>query len=161
MRDTWGKELTDLWEVHIIELTKALQGTPVDDWIRLFNAREEADLAMIAVKNEGMAEAIRMVKNMSIRKSLRWLYDDYWKAKRDRWAEDDYIRDEGIAIGRKEGMAEGMADSILTLLENIGDVPVDLREKIVSRKDKTVLEQWLLSASEAQNIEQFRQKENL
>ncbi|MBP3474698.1 MAG: PD-(D/E)XK nuclease family transposase [Lachnospiraceae bacterium] len=161
MRDTWGKELTDLWEVHIIELTKALQGTPVDDWIRLFNAREEADLAMIAVKNEGMAEAIRMVKNMSIRKSLRWLYDDYWKAKRDRWAEDDYIRDEGIAIGRKEGMKEGMSASILTLLENMGEVPADLREKIVSQQDKTVLEQWLLSASEAQNIEQFRQKENL
>lgn len=153
MRDTWGKELTDLWEVHIIELTKALQGTPVDDWIRLFNAREEADLAMIAVKNEGMAEAIRMVKNMSIRKSLRWLYDDYWKAKRDRWAEDDYIRD--------EGMKEGMSASILTLLENMGEVPADLREKIVSQQDKTVLEQWLLSASEAQNIEQFRQKENL
>lgn len=56
---------------------------------------------------------------------------------------------------------EGMAGSILTLLEKMGDVPVDLREKIISQKDKAVLEQWLLSASEVQNIEQFRQKENL
>lgn len=56
---------------------------------------------------------------------------------------------------------EGMTGSILTLLEKMGYVPVDLREKIISQKDKAVLEQWLLSASEVQNIEQFRQKENL
>lgn len=161
LRDIEGKDLTDLWEVHIIELTKALKGAPVDDWIRLFNAREEADLAMITAKNEGIVEAIRMVKHMSIRKSLRWLYDDYWKAKRDRWAEDDYIRDEGIAIGRDEGITEGMADSILTLLEYVGEVPTDLKEKIASQKDKAVLEQWLLSASKAQSIGQFRQKELL
>lgn len=157
LRDIMGKDLTDLWEVHIIELTKALKGTPVDDWIRLFNAREEADLAMIAVKNEGMAEAIRMVKHMSIRKSLRLIYDDYWKAKRDRWAEDDYIRDEGIAIGR----TEGIAGSILTLLENTGDVPEDLREKIVAQKDKTILDQWLLAASGIQDVRVFRERTGL
>lgn len=150
LRDAQGEELTDLWEVHIIELTKALKGSPVDDWIRLFNAREEADLSMIAVKNEGMAEAVRLVKTMSIRKSLRWLYDDYWKAKRDRWAEDDYIREEGIT--------EGIAGSILTLLGSAGNVPPDLREKIVSQKDRAVLEQWLLAASEAENIKAFRER---
>lgn len=150
LRDAKGEELTDLWEVHIIELTKALKGSPVDDWIRLFNAREEADLSMIAVKNEGMAEAVRLVKTMSIRKSLRWLYDDYWKAKRDRWAEDDYIREEGIT--------EGIAGSILTLLGSAGNVPPDLREKIVSQKDRAVLEQWLLAASEAENIKAFRER---
>lgn len=150
LRDAQGEELTDLWEVHIIELTKALKGSPVDDWIRLFNAREEADLSMIAVKNEGMAEAVRLVKTMSIRKSLRWLYDDYWKAKRDRWAEDDYIREEGIT--------EGIAGSILTLLGSAGNVPPDLREKIVSQKDRAVLEQWLLAASEAENVKAFRER---
>lgn len=150
LRDAQGEELTDLWEVHIIELTKALKGSPVDDWIRLFNAREEADLSMIAVKNEGMAEAVRLVKTMSIRKSLRWLYDDYWKAKRDRWAEDDYIREEGIT--------EGIAGSILTLLGSAGNVPPDLREKIVFQKDRAVLEQWLLAASEAENVKAFRER---
>ena len=38
LRDSEGRDLTDLWELHIIELTKALKGTPLDDWIRLFNA---------------------------------------------------------------------------------------------------------------------------
>lgn len=122
-----------------------------------FSCTEEADLAMITAKNEGMAEAVKMIKNMSIRKSLRLIYDDYWKAKRDRWAEDDYIRDEGIAVGR----TEGIADSILTLLGNIGDVPADLREKIVSQKDKAVLEQWLLAASGIQDIRVFRERTGL
>lgn len=108
---------------------------------------------MIMAKNEGMAEAIRMVKHMSIRKSLRLIYDDYWKAKRDRWAEDDYIRDEGIA--------EGMADSILTLLESVGEVPADLKEHIISQKDKAVLEQWLLAASGIQDVRVFRERTGL
>lgn len=112
---------------------------------------------MIMAKNEGMAEAIRMVKHMSIRKSLRLIYDDYWKAKRDRWAEDDYIRDEGISIGR----TEGMADSILTLLESVGEVPADLKEHIISQKDKTVLEQWLLAASGIQDVRVFRERTGL
>jgi len=44
LRDEDGEELTDLLEVHIIELKKELKGTgAVEDWIRLFNAQSLED----------------------------------------------------------------------------------------------------------------------
>ena len=162
LRDSEGRDLTDLWELHIIELTKALKGTPVDDWIRLFNAESEEELDMITTKNEGITEAINVLKSMSLRRPLKALFEDYMKAKRDRWDEDEYIRDEGIAIGeergRSEGIAIGSSTAILTILEQKGTVPTDLRERIQSQKDETVLKQWLLAAASAMDIENFREK---
>ena len=166
LRDSEGKDLTDLWELHIIELTKALKGTPVDDWIRLFNAEREEELDMITTKNEGITEAINLLKSMSLRRPLKALFEDYMKAKRDRWDEDEYIRDEGIAIGRNEGIAIGKSEGvaigrssdILTLLEQKGTVPADIRERILSQKDEAVLKQWLLVAASAGDIENFREK---
>ena len=182
LRDSEGRDLTDLWELHIIELTKALKGTPVDDWIRLFNAESVEELDMITTKNEGITEAINVLKGMSLRRPLKALFEDYMKAKRDRWDEDEYIRDEGIAIGRSEGIAigksegiaigeergrsegiaigrtEGSSTAILTILEQKGTVPADLRERILTQKDETVLKQWLLAAASAGDIENFREK---
>ncbi|MGN0727780.1 MAG: PD-(D/E)XK nuclease family transposase, partial [Anaerovoracaceae bacterium] len=154
LRDSEGRDLTDLWELHIIELTKALKGTPVDDWIRLFNAEREEELDMITTKNEGITEAINVLKSMSLRRPLKALFEDYMKAKRDRWDEDEYIRDEG----RSEGIAIGSSTAILTILEQKGTVPADLRERIQSQKDETVLKQWLLAAASAGDIENFREK---
>ena len=109
---------------------------------------------MITTKNEGITEAINVLKAMSLRRPLKALFDDYMKAKRDRWDEDEYIRDEGIAIGR----TEGSSTAILTILEQKGTVPADLRERILTQKDETVLKQWLLDAASAMNIESFREK---
>ncbi|MDD6628486.1 MAG: PD-(D/E)XK nuclease family transposase, partial [Lachnospiraceae bacterium] len=150
LRDSEGRDLTDLWELHIIELTKALKGTPVDDWIRLFNAESEEELDMITTKNEGITEAINVLKSMSLRRPLKALFEDYMKAKRDRWDEDEYIRDEGIAIGS--------STAILTLLEQKGIVPADIRERILSQRDEAVLKEWLLAAASAEDIENFREK---
>ena len=121
---------------------------------------------MITTKNEGITEAINVLKSMSLRRPLKALFDDYMKAKRDRWDEDEYIRDEGrsegIAIGeergRSEGVAIGSSTAILTLLEQKGTVPADLRERILSQKDETVLRQWLLAAASAGDIENFCKK---
>ena len=150
LRDSEGRDLTDLWELHIIELTKALKGTPVDDWIRLFNAESEEELDMITTKNEGITEAINVLKSMSLRRPLKALFEDYMKAKRDRWDEDEYIRDEGIAIGS--------STAILTILEQKETVPADLRERILTQRDEAILKEWLLAAASAEDIENFREK---
>lgn len=91
---------------------------------------------------------------MSLRRPLKALFDDYMKAKRDRWDEDEYIRDEG----RSEGVTIGSSTAILAILEQKGTVPADLRERILTQKDETVLKQWLLDAASAGDIENFREK---
>ena len=128
----------------------------------LFNAESVEELDMITTKNEGITEAINVLKSMSLRRPLKALFEDYMKAKRDRWDEDEYIRDEGIAIGeergRSEGIAIGSSTAILTLLEQKGIVPADIRERILSQRDEAILKQWLLAAASAEDIENFREK---
>lgn len=102
-RDKKGRQFTDLFELHIIELTKELKGEELlDDWIRLFNAKGLEDLSMIKTKNSGIIEAVELVKRMSLGKKFRLAYEEYVRARRDRWAEDEYVKD----LGREEGRAE-------------------------------------------------------
>lgn len=76
LRSRNGKELTDLFEVHVIEPRKQLSDTDAaSDWIRLFNARDEEELKMIMSKNAGMTEAVEVLRTMSLGKTLRYLYE--------------------------------------------------------------------------------------
>lgn len=89
-------------------------------------------------------------------RTLRWICDDYWRAKRDRWDEDEYVRDEGIAIGK--------AESIIQLLKHINTnkkLPQDLTDKIKSEKSNETLDRWFQTAMKAENISDFREKANL
>ena len=64
---------------------------------------------MIHTENTGILEAIKEIKQMSLSKGLRALYDAHMKEIRDRNARDDYVRDEGIAIGENRGIIIGQA----------------------------------------------------
>ena len=164
LRNREGEELTDLWEVHIIELGKELTGNRIDDWIRLFNATSQEEIDQIAEQNGRMRDVAEVVRQMGLIRTIRWFYDGYWRAKRDRWAEDEYVRDEGIAIGEARGRAEGKAEDIIHLLENAGrgeTLPERLIQRIKSQKDEEVLKRWLLSAARAETVAQFIEQENL
>lgn len=158
LRDKNGKDLTDLFEVHIIELRKKLNGmNAVNDWIRLFNAESEEDLKMIKSKSVGIMEAIEELKTMSLGKSLRYLYEEHLRAVRDRRAEDEYVWDLGKAEGIAVGKAEGKAESILQLLGELGDVSTELSGKVMAEKDLDKLNRWLKTAARAESLQQFEE----
>ncbi len=149
LRSKSGTELTDLFEIHVIELRKQLSGTDaVSDRIRLFNAGDEEDLKMIMTKNVGMTEAMEVLRTMSLSKSLRYLYEERLKAIRDRNAQDEYVMDQGIA--------KGMAMATLQLLNGVGDVPAELTDKIMAEKDIDTVKKWLAMATESKNLQQSR-----
>lgn len=107
MRNPQGGELTNLLEMHFIELRKDLQGeSPIHDWICLFNAQSKEDLAMLKHKSAGLNEAVEAIEVLSLSRSLRWMFNQHLKAKRDRWAEDEYVRDQGRAEARKSYATE-------------------------------------------------------
>ena len=68
------------------------------------------------------------------------------------------IKKEGYEEGHASGLQEGRVSAIFTILEQKGTIPTDLRERILSQKDETVLKQWLLTAASAEDIEAFREK---
>ena len=113
LRDREGKEFSDLFEVHIIELKKMLTGGgAVDDWIRLFNAGSLEELNGMKTNNAGIEMAKELMREMSLSRNLRWLYESHMKAVRDRRAEDAFVREEGREEGRKEGEAKKLVSQV-------------------------------------------------
>lgn len=163
MRNRDGREFSDVWEIHIVELGKELQGSgAAEDWIRLFNAQREEDLEMIRVKNVGMMEAIEALREMSLSKAMRYRREVNLKLRRDRKAEDDYIRhcgrEEGKAEGKAEGKVEGKAEDVLLLLGELGHIPQDVEARIKNEKNPDILSGWLGAAAKAGSMGQFRER---
>lgn len=56
---------------------------------------------------------------------------------------------------RRISKAEGMAEGILKLLEDMGPVTEEVRKKILAESDLEILAKWLKKAAKAESIEQF------
>ena len=68
----------------------------------MFNAREDSDFAMIKKHTLGIEEAMRVIRQMSLRRRIKWEFEQRQKDWRDRHAQDEYVRDQGRAEGRQE-----------------------------------------------------------
>ncbi len=152
LRDETGHEYSDMLEIRVIELNKPLNGTdPMDDWIRLFNAKteEELDMLQTTTKNRGILEAIKEVRIMNLGKTMRALYEGHMKQIRDQYARDEYVRTEGIEQGMEQGIEQGMAQGIEQGMEQVNRLNLrlieDNRLEDLKRaaEDKTYLEKLL------------------
>ena len=59
---------------------------------------------------------------------------------------------------QEELKAEGMAEEILEVLEEYGEVPGKLKERILEKKSLPILKCWLKAAVKADSIEAFEQE---
>ena len=75
-----------------------------------------------------------------------------------RFEIEQKIRREGIKEGKAVGKAEGKAEDILDLLSELGDIPLSVKDKIISQKDMHILRTWLKLAAKAEDIQDFVQK---
>ena len=75
------------------------------------------------------------------------------------------VGDANYKAGKTEGLAEGkslgMAEAILTLLEDLGEVSNSLRCRIEHETDKVSLQKWLKTAAGSESIEEFMERINL
>ena len=71
------------------------------------------------------------------------------------------IRADEFRIGKDAGKTEGKAEYVLDLLEDLGEIPVGLREKILSETDLALLNQWHKQAAKAGTIREFIEKAGL
>lgn len=63
--------------------------------------------------------------------------------------------------GRTEGLVKGKTDSVLELLEELGNVPEDLRETIQKETDLEKLKAWHKISAKAESMEEFREKSGI
>ncbi len=103
---------------------------------------------MIKTKNAGILEAREVLRTLNLSNPLRRMYEMHLKAVRDRQAEDAYVRD----LGR----AEGKAEAVLELLEELEAVPEKLQKEILSQRDTDTLRTWHKAAAKATSLEEWR-----
>ncbi|MDE6421582.1 MAG: hypothetical protein K2K87_13820, partial [Lachnospiraceae bacterium] len=64
---------------------------------------------------------------------------------------EERIREEGIA----EGITQGKINDILDLLNDLGEIPPVLKERIPSQRDAATLRTWLKLAAKAESVAEF------
>ena len=69
---------------------------------------------------------------------------------------------EGIAEGKAEGIAEGKTEAVLEMLlelmNDLGEIPDELRNRITSEKDLETLKKWLRLAAISESLDEFLEK---
>ena len=89
-----GVELTDIIEIHTIELEKLppdTDGTELYDWASFIAAGSEEEMAVVAERNPQVGKAVMKFRELSADERTRELYERREKARRDaamreKWA---------------------------------------------------------------------------
>ena len=61
----------------------------------------------------------------------------------------------------RDERAEGKAESVIELLQEIGPIPEQLQERIINEKDMSLLLKWLKLAAKSESIQQFEENMQL
>ena len=80
-----------------------------------------------------------------------------------RAAEFEYGKEEGLAEGikrgreegTKEGIEQGNRQSLLILLSELGEIPENIRNRVLQEKNADILHKWMKEAARAENLEEF------
>ena len=101
-----------------------------------------------------LQDAVRNVKASREMEERYMLLEELLKEEREKGRIEG--KAEGKAEGKVEGKVEGKAESILELLSDLGEVPEELRKKILGEKDLDILKSYLKKASASKTIEEFQ-----
>ena len=66
--------------------------------------------------------------------------------------------DQRAAEGKAEGRTEGKAESILELLSDLGEVSLQLSNRIMKEDNAEILSKWLRLAAKAESVEAFEKQ---
>ena len=66
---------------------------------------------------------------------------------------EEMLRDE-----RAEGKAEAVLEMLLELMNDLGEIPDELRNRITSEKDLETLKKWLRLAARSESLDEFWEK---
>ena len=66
--------------------------------------------------------------------------------------------EEMLRIKEKKWKAEGKAEAVIELLEDIDTVPDEIKEKILNESDLEVLRKWHKAAAKTDTMEEFLAK---
>lgn len=80
----------------------------------------------------------------------QWNWDDAMAVER----EEAYA--EGVNQGIAQGIAQGISQDILSLLEDLGEIPEDIQTRILAEENPDILRAWHKAAARAKSFTDFR-----
>ncbi|MDR3586490.1 MAG: Rpn family recombination-promoting nuclease/putative transposase [Desulfosporosinus sp.] len=141
--DETGYRLTDILEVHFLEIVKLAdleiqrdENDHVVEWMEFLDAKSKGVIEMLAEKNKDIKKAYDLLQIISKDEKSRMLYD-----AREAELRDQLTRIKSAEIkGRAEGKAEGKAETICQYLEaNFGIESQALQETVRTIADLDTL----------------------
>ncbi|MGL5438105.1 MAG: 3-isopropylmalate dehydrogenase [Lachnospiraceae bacterium] len=90
---------------------------------------------------------------------IRANYQQYEEGKYMCEALRELFADE-LQEREEKGLTQGLAESILQLLTDIGSVPDELANIVLSQSNQEMLRQWLLIAARVSSVAEFKKKIN-
>ena len=117
---TTGKEieLTDLFELYIIEILKVrkvIEKEPENQlaqWVLFLDNPNKKEVLNIMTKNENIKEAMEELEEISKDKQLRRIAELKEKAIRDEKNAIYHALEDGKSIGKKEGLEQGIKEGL-------------------------------------------------
>jgi predicted transposase/invertase (TIGR01784 family) len=119
-------QLTDIMEVHTLELAKTPEGQVEDgrerelvNWLRLIRSESREEIEMLGLETREMELAVGRLKKLSADERARMLYEARELAEMDEMARMEAAIEEGIERGRTEGIKEGIEQSRREIAEKM------------------------------------------
>ena len=112
-------ELSDIYEVHTIELgklPKETDGTELYEWARFIAAETKEEREMAVIKNPKVAEAVIKLEEMLISDEARSAYEYRLKMERDKIMWMNEMRERGLEEGMEKGMEKGLTSTARNML---------------------------------------------
>jgi hypothetical protein len=97
---------------------------------------------------------------------VKMLHEKVKKVKMNAELEAKYMTGEDLLRwsreeGEAKGEVKGKAESILIVLSSRFSIPEELRKKILSQEDVSVLDEWIAIAANSTSIEDFIKKSSI
>ncbi|SFA81123.1 Rpn family recombination-promoting nuclease/putative transposase [Clostridium frigidicarnis] len=133
--DETGYKLTDIFEIHYLELAK-LENKNIDkdenlaitQWMEFIGLKSKEDMEMLAEKNEDIRKAYDLLQVMSKDEKSRMAYEAREAEIHDQMTRIKTAREEGINIGIDKGINIGID-------KGANDKAIKIAEKMIKRGD--------------------------
>ena len=126
----------------------------VRTYAKSMKVEEAVDRAVRECINEGILREFLLLNRKEAVEMSIFEYDE--EAVFEIVRKDEY--EKGHQEGVKEGVIAGKAEDILELLEDIGTIPEEVREKITGEIDLEILKKWHKLAAKSESIDEFVSK---
>ncbi len=133
--DETGHKLTDILEVHFVELPKLLDKEIVKDeneaivqWMEFIDAKSKGVMEMLAKKNNDIKKAYDILQIISKDEKARMAYEAREAEVRDQLIRIKSAREKGIEEGIEKGIEKGETEKAIKVAKNLLKMGISIKQ---------------------------------